>query len=151
MVSDFSFFSTSLGHSSCSHDFSSDFFRCFFSVQLPFTPSHIPACCSEPPPDSSTGLNETCIIFSPGQLALSSAFNIILPCSFKSGEHFWPFPFFLLAKIQKYNLCCDAFSFTIFKSFRLPVQSTRIFIQFSSPHVLIIRFCISFPISLAQT
>lgn len=89
--------------------------------------------------------------FSPGQLVLSSAFNIILPCSFKSGEHFWPFPFFLLARIQKYNLCCDAFSFTIFKSFRLPVQSTRIFIEFSSPHVLIIRFCISFPISLAQT
>lgn len=57
-----------------------------FSAQLPFTPSHIPAYCSEPPPDSSISLNKTCIIFSPGQLSLSSTFNIILPCSFKSGE-----------------------------------------------------------------
>lgn len=65
-----------------------------FSVQLPFTPSHIPAFCSEPPPDSSISLNETCIRFSPGQLSMSSVFNMILLCSFKSGENFWSFPFF---------------------------------------------------------
>lgn len=112
-----------------------------FSVQLPFIPSHIPASCSEPPPDSSISLNKTCISFSPGQLSISSVFNMILLCNFKSGDTFWPFPFFLLARIQEYYLSCDVLSSAIFKSFRLPVQSTKIFIQFSSPHIFIIRTC----------
>lgn len=80
-----------------------------FSVQLPFTPSHIPASCSEPPPDSSISLKETRIKFSPGRLSISSVFNMILLCNFKSGENFWPFPFFLLARIQEYYLSCEAF------------------------------------------
>lgn len=100
------FFSTSLGHSSCSHDFRSDFFRCLFQSSFP---SHHPASCSEPPPDSSISLKETRIRFSPGQLSISSVFNMIFLCNFKSGENFWPFPFFLLARIQEYYLSCEAF------------------------------------------
>lgn len=71
------FFPTSLGHSSCSHDFRSDFFWCLFeSASL-----HL-----------STSLREMFQFYS---LQDSSHFPVLLtspfslPCSFESSEYFW--------------------------------------------------------------
>lgn len=123
MVSDFSFFSTSLGLSSCSHDFTSDFFRCLFQSSFP-SQHHTsqPATLSLLQIPVSAWMKHAPVFLpdsSHSPVLLTSSFS--LPCSFKSGEHFWPFPFFLLARIQKYYLSCDVFSSAIFKSLRLPM------------------------------